>query len=86
MPFSGQSLLVIVIVGLIAGWLAGQIVRGGGFGLIGDIIVGIIGAYVAAWLLPRLGIRIGAGFIRQVIDAVIGAVILLFAIRLIRRI
>jgi uncharacterized membrane protein YeaQ/YmgE (transglycosylase-associated protein family) len=84
--FSGDSLLVILIVGLIAGWLAAKIVEGGGFGLIGDIIVGVIGAFVAAWLLPRLGIRIGVGFIRQVIDATIGAVILLFVIRLVRRI
>jgi len=86
MRFSGESLLVILLVGLVAGWLAGQIVKGGGFGLIGDIVVGVIGAYVAAWLLPRLGIRIGIGFIRQIIDATIGAVILLFAIRLVRRI
>jgi uncharacterized membrane protein YeaQ/YmgE (transglycosylase-associated protein family) len=84
-PFSGDSLLVILLVGLIAGWLAGRIVEGGGFGLIGDIIVGVIGAYVAAWLLPRLGIRIGGGVIRQVVDAAIGAVILLFVIRLVRR-
>jgi uncharacterized membrane protein YeaQ/YmgE (transglycosylase-associated protein family) len=86
MPFSGESLLVILIVGLIAGWLAGLIVQGGGFGLIGDIIVGVIGAFVAAWLLPRLGIRIGGGIIRQIIDAMIGAVVLLLVIRLIRRI
>jgi uncharacterized membrane protein YeaQ/YmgE (transglycosylase-associated protein family) len=57
--FSGDSVLVILIVGLIAGWLAAKIVEGGGFGLIGDIV---IGAFVAAWpLLPRLGIRIGGG-------------------------
>ena len=86
MPFSGESVLVIVIVGLIAGWLAGQIVAGGGFGLIGDIIVGVIGAFLAAWLLPRLGIRIGGGFVRQIVDATIGAVILLVVIRLIRRV
>ena len=86
MAFSGDSVLVILVVGLIAGWLAAKILEGGGFGLIGDIIVGVIGAFVAAWLLPRLGIRIGVGFIRQVIDATVGAVILLFAIRLFRRI
>lgn len=86
MPFSGDSVLVILVVGLIAGSLAAKIVEGGGFGRIGDIIVGVIGAFVAAWLLPRLGIRIGVGFIRKVIDATVGAVILLFAIRLVRRI
>jgi uncharacterized membrane protein YeaQ/YmgE (transglycosylase-associated protein family) len=86
MPFSGESVVVIVIIGLIAGWLAGHLVAGGGLGLIGDIAVGVIGAFLAAWLLPRLGIRIGGGFIRQVIDATIGAVILLVVIRLVRRI
>jgi uncharacterized membrane protein YeaQ/YmgE (transglycosylase-associated protein family) len=85
-PFSGDSVLVILIVGLIAGWLAAKTVEGGGLGLIGDIIVGVIGAFVAAWLLPQRAIRIGVGFIRQVIDATIGAVILLFVIRLVRRI
>ena len=86
MRFSGDSVLVILVVGLIAGWLAAKIVEGGGFGLIGDVIVGVIGAFVAAGLLPRLGIRIGVGFLRKVVDATIGAVILLFAIRLFRRI
>jgi len=85
-PFSGDSVLVILVVGLIAGWLAAKILEGGGFGLIGDIIVGVIGAFVAAGLLPRLGSRIGVGFLRKVVDATIGAVILLFAIRLVRRI
>jgi hypothetical protein len=60
MPFSGESVLVILIVGLIAGWLAGQIVAGGGFGLIGNIVVGVVGASVAAWLLPRLGSAAGS--------------------------
>jgi len=61
------------------------VVRGGGFGLIGDIIVGIIGAVIAGWLLPRIGIFIGGGFIAAVIDAFIGAVILLIILRLLRR-
>ena len=54
---SGESLLVILFVGLVAGWLAGQIVRGTGFGLIGDIVVGILGALIGGWLMPRLGIQ-----------------------------
>jgi uncharacterized membrane protein YeaQ/YmgE (transglycosylase-associated protein family) len=62
-----------------------MVVRGGGFGLIGDIIVGIIGAVIAGWLLPRIGIFIGGGFIAAVIDAFIGAVILLIILRLLRR-
>lgn len=80
-----QSIIVWLIVGAIAGWLAGMVVRGGGFGLIGDIIVGIIGAVIAGWLLPRIGIIIGGGFIAAVINAFIGAVILLIIVRLLRR-
>ena len=55
MDMSSESLLVILFVGLVAGWLAGQIVRGTGFGIIGDLIVGILGAFVGSWLLPQLG-------------------------------
>jgi uncharacterized membrane protein YeaQ/YmgE (transglycosylase-associated protein family) len=62
-----------------------MVVRGGGFGLIGAIIVGIIGAVIAGWLLPRIGIIIGGGFIAAVINAFIGAVILLIILRLLRR-
>jgi uncharacterized membrane protein YeaQ/YmgE (transglycosylase-associated protein family) len=80
-----EAIVVWVIVGAIAGWLAGQVVKGSGFGLIGDIIVGIIGAVIAGWLLPRLGIYIGAGIIGQIIEAFIGAVILLIILRLVRR-
>jgi uncharacterized membrane protein YeaQ/YmgE (transglycosylase-associated protein family) len=80
-----ESIIIWLIVGAIAGWLAGTVVRGGGFGLIGDIIVGIIGAVIAGWLLPRLGIFIGGGFIAAIIDAFIGAVILLLIVRLLRR-
>jgi uncharacterized membrane protein YeaQ/YmgE (transglycosylase-associated protein family) len=80
-----QSIIIWLIVGAIAGWLAGMVVRGGGFGLIGDIIVGIIGAVIAGWLLPRIGIIIGGGFIAAVINAFIGAVILLIIVRLLRR-
>jgi len=80
-----QSLIIWLIVGGIAGWLAGMVVRGGGFGLIGDIIVGIIGGLIAGWLLPQIGIVIGGGLIGAIINAFIGAVILLVIIRLIKR-
>jgi uncharacterized membrane protein YeaQ/YmgE (transglycosylase-associated protein family) len=80
-----ESLIVLLIVGAIAGWLAGQIVRGFGFGLIGNIVVGIVGAVVAGWLFPRLGVNLGGGLIGSIIAAAIGAVILLFVIGLIRR-
>jgi uncharacterized membrane protein YeaQ/YmgE (transglycosylase-associated protein family) len=80
-----QSLIIWLIVGAVAGWLAGMVVAGGGFGLIGDIIVGIVGALIAGWLLPQLGLVIGGGFIGAIINAFIGAVILLIILRLIRR-
>src|SRR5579862_6815173 len=80
-----QSIIVWLIVGAIAGWLAGMVVKGGGFGLIGDIVVGIVGAVIAGWLLPYLGIALGTGFVAAVIDAFIGAVILLVIIKLIKR-
>jgi len=84
MYMSGQGILVILLVGLIAGWLAGKIVQGTGFGLIGDILIGIVGAFIASWLFPRLGIALGAGLLREIIDATIGAVLLLIIIRLVR--
>jgi len=80
-----QSLIIWLIVGAIAGWLAGQVVKGGGFGLIGDIIVGILGGLIAGWLLPQIGIVIGGGLIGAIINAFIGAVILLVILRLIKR-
>ncbi|MEO6609153.1 MAG: GlsB/YeaQ/YmgE family stress response membrane protein [Aestuariivirga sp.] len=80
-----MELLVFLIVGAIAGWLAGQIVKGGGFGLIGDIVVGIVGAFIAGFLFPRFGISLGAGIVGEIISAAIGAIILLLVIRLIRR-
>ena len=80
---SGESLLV-TLVGLIAGWLAGQIVRGSGFGLVGNIIVGIVGAFIASWLLPQLGIHLGAGLVSAIINATLGALVLLVIIGLVR--
>jgi uncharacterized membrane protein YeaQ/YmgE (transglycosylase-associated protein family) len=80
-----ESIIVWLIVGAIAGWLAGMVIKGGGFGLIGDIIVGIVGAVIAGWLLPQLGIALGSGIVAAIIDAFIGAVILLLIIKLIKR-
>jgi uncharacterized membrane protein YeaQ/YmgE (transglycosylase-associated protein family) len=84
MYLSSESLLVILFVGLVAGWLAGKIVRGTGFGIIGDIVVGIIGAFVASWLFPKLHITIGSGLVSEIIYSAIGAVILLLIVRLVR--
>jgi len=80
-----QSLIIWLIVGGVAGWLAGMVVKGGGYGLIGDIIVGIVGGLIAGWLLPQIGIAIGGGIIGAIINAFIGAVILLLILRLIKR-
>ncbi len=80
-----EGLLVFLLVGAIAGWLAGLIVRGFGFGLLWNIVIGIVGAFVAGWLLPRIGVSIGGGLIGSIIHATIGAVILLLVIGLIRR-
>jgi uncharacterized membrane protein YeaQ/YmgE (transglycosylase-associated protein family) len=83
MHLSNESLLVIVAVGLVAGWLAGQVMRGSGFGLIGNLVIGLLGALIGDWLLPRLNIHLGAGIVALVINAVIGAIVLLFILRLI---
>jgi uncharacterized membrane protein YeaQ/YmgE (transglycosylase-associated protein family) len=80
-----EGLIILLVVGAIAGWLAGVIMKGYGFGLIGNIVVGIVGAVIAGWLLPRLGIAIGGGIIAQIINALIGAIILLFIIGLVKR-
>ena len=75
-----HGLIAWLIIGAIAGWAAGSLVKGGGFGLLGDIVVGIVGAMIAGWL----GIGMG-GFIGSIISATVGAVILLFVIRLIKK-
>jgi uncharacterized membrane protein YeaQ/YmgE (transglycosylase-associated protein family) len=80
-----EAVLIVLIIGAVAGWLAGLIVQGMGFGLIGNIVVGIIGAFVANWLLPQLGIAIGGGMVAAIINATIGAVVLLVIIGLIKR-
>jgi uncharacterized membrane protein YeaQ/YmgE (transglycosylase-associated protein family) len=79
-----ESLIVILAVGLIAGWLAGQIVRGTGYGLINDLVIGVIGAFIGGWLLPRLDINLGGGIIAAIIDATIGAILLLVILRFVR--
>ena len=81
MHLSDQGLIVI-LVGIVAGWLAGKVVRGSGFGLVGDAAIGIVGALIGDWLLHRLGIHFGSGIIGLVINATIGAIVLLLALRL----
>lgn len=80
-----ESLLVILLVGAIAGWLAGQVMRGRGLGLIGNIVVGIIGAFVGGWLFGLLGISLVSGIIGAILQAFIGAVVLLAVIGAIKK-
>jgi uncharacterized membrane protein YeaQ/YmgE (transglycosylase-associated protein family) len=84
MQMSSESLLVILFVGLVAGWLAGKIVRGTGFGIIGDILIGIAGAFISSLLFPKLGIHIGTGLVSEIIYSAIGAIVLLLIVRLVR--
>jgi len=85
MDMSVHSLLIILVIGIVAGWLAGLVVRGGGFGLLGDLVIGIAGAFIASWLFPRFGIQIGTGIVQEIVYAMLGAIILLLVVRLIRR-
>jgi uncharacterized membrane protein YeaQ/YmgE (transglycosylase-associated protein family) len=80
-----DSLIIMIIVGAVAGWLAGKLVRGFGFGLLWNIIIGIIGAFIGVWLLTRLGLQPATGFIGSIVNATIGAVVLLVIIGLLRR-
>ena len=77
-----MGLLWLVIIGAIAGWLAGQFMRGHGFGLFGDIVVGVIGAFLGGYLFRLTGVAVGGGLIGSLIVAFIGAVVLLFVVRL----
>ena len=72
-----MGIIAALIIGGIAGWLAGLIVRGAGFGVIGNIVIGIIGALLASWLLPQLGVHLGAGFgvIGNIVVGIIGALL-----------
>jgi uncharacterized membrane protein YeaQ/YmgE (transglycosylase-associated protein family) len=86
MPMDAQSLIILLIVGAIAGWLAGTIVKGYGFGLIGNIVVGVIGAFIGNWLFPSLGLWDLPGIVGVIVSATLGAIILLVIIGLIRRV
>jgi uncharacterized membrane protein YeaQ/YmgE (transglycosylase-associated protein family) len=79
-----QSIVLFLLIGLLAGWLAGRIMRGGGFGLMGDLIVGVIGALLGGWLFNLLGISLG-GILGAIVTALIGAIVLLYLLRLIKK-
>ena len=79
------GLLIFLLIGAVAGWLAGVILKGGGFGLIGNIAAGIVGAFVGGWLFKALGISLGTGLISTILTAAIGAIVVLLVVGLIRR-
>lgn len=79
------GLLIFLLVGAAAGWIAGNLMRGGGFGLVGNIVVGIVGAFLGSWLLGLLKVSIGSGLINSLVTSVIGAVVLLFLVGLIKK-
>ena len=80
-----DHLVYVLIIGAVAGWLAGTLFKGAGFGLIGNIIVGIIGSFIGTWLLGTLGVSLGSGIVSTILTAVIGAGVLLFIASLIKR-
>ncbi|MCB0519288.1 MAG: GlsB/YeaQ/YmgE family stress response membrane protein [Lewinellaceae bacterium] len=77
--------LYVIVIGAVAGWLAGLLFRGGGFGLIGNIIIGIVGGFIGFWLLGKLGISLGSGTLSTILTSVIGAGVLLFIASLFKK-
>ena len=80
-----EDLIIWLVIGGVAGWLAGLLVKGYGLGLVGNIVVGIVGAAIAGWLLPQLGFVLAGGIVASILNAVIGAVILLLVIGLFQK-
>lgn len=83
MSIATQNLVIFLIVGALAGWLAGLLTRGGGFGILGNMLVGIVGAIIGGWVFGLLGIAT-FGLIGVLLTALVGAVLLLFAVRVLR--
>jgi len=81
---SPVALILYLLIGLAAGWLAGRIMKGGGFGLVGDLIVGVVGAFLGGWLFDLLGISLG-GLLGSLVTALVGAIVLLYLLRLIKK-
>jgi len=81
-----QSLAVILLAGLLVGWIAMKFMEKYGMGIVGDVIVGMIGAYIGNWLAPRLGVHFGTGLVRAGLNSTVGAIVLLLLVRLIRRV
>jgi uncharacterized membrane protein YeaQ/YmgE (transglycosylase-associated protein family) len=80
-----DNFLWFIVVGLIAGWLAGVLVKGGGFGIVGDLAMGVLGAFLGGFLFNSLGVSAGGGMLGAIVVATIGAVVLVLLLRLIKR-
>jgi len=80
-----HGILAWLVIGAVAGWLAGLVMKGGGFGLLVDIVVGIVGAFIGGWLSGLLGISLGGGMLASIVTATLGAIVLLFVVRLFKR-
>ncbi len=78
-------MIYIILVGAIAGWLGGKIMKGKGFGILGNIFVGILGSFLGSWLLPILGVSVGSGIISTIFEATLGAIVIIFLSGMIRR-
>jgi uncharacterized membrane protein YeaQ/YmgE (transglycosylase-associated protein family) len=81
-----MAVIITLLIGAVAGWLAGVVVEGGGFGLLGNILVGIAGAFIAALLFPRLGLglTLGGGLVGAIVTSALGAIVLLLIVNLLR--
>ncbi len=79
-----EGLIWFILIGIAAGWLAGQLMKGGGFGLVGDLVVGVVGALLGGYIFGLLGISAGGGLLGSLVVATIGAVLLLFLLRMIK--
>jgi uncharacterized membrane protein YeaQ/YmgE (transglycosylase-associated protein family) len=80
-----EGFLWFILIGLIAGWLAGLLVKGGGFGVVGDIVVGVLGALLGGWLFQKMGWSSGGGLGGAILVATLGAILLIALLRLLRR-
>ncbi len=81
-----EYILIWLLIGAVAGWLASQIVRGGSSGLVANIIIGIVGAFLGGWLLRELGVSVAAGLLGVILSATIGAIVLLLLVHAVRRV
>jgi uncharacterized membrane protein YeaQ/YmgE (transglycosylase-associated protein family) len=79
------TIIVILATGAVAGWLAGLVFKGKGFGLVGNIVIGIVGSIIGGWLLPRLNVHIGGGIMGSILIAALGALALLLVVNVLKK-